>query len=247
MGILFVWSGQALYFGLGMHSKLHRHHAFQVGVALEPGLWVGRGDVLEPCYGFAVAPDIPHQVNAEGLCTLLVWSEREGMRPKGPALRLFAQPTVAALQAKLKGLRPYALDCAGARVLLEEVLHTLVGSPLATTLDPRVSAVIQIAKMEVLEPRPIARLARHSGLSANRLRHLFREQTGLSLQRYLLWQRLLHALELTSGGLPLTEAAHAAGFADSSHLTRVYRDTFGLKPSAVFGSRSVQVRLCRGL
>ncbi|RIH93508.1 AraC family transcriptional regulator [Meiothermus granaticius] len=45
-------------------------------------------------------------------------------------------------------------------------------------------------------------------------------------------------------GVSLTEAAHTAGFADSAHLSRVYRATFGLKPSPVFGnSRLVQVKL----
>ena len=56
-----------------------------------------------------------------------------------------------------------------------------------------------------------------------------------------------HALEMASSGLSLTEAAHAAAFSDSSHLTRVFRETFGLKPSAVFGSRFVQARLCSDL
>lgn len=246
-GALFVWPGQALYLGLGLDSSLHRHHALQIGVALEPGLWVGQGEELEPCFGFGVYPNVPHQVSAGGVRLVSVWSERDGVGSEVSGLKVFAQPALKGLQAKLEGLKPHTLDCFSARKLLDEVLALAGTPPVAATLDPRVLAVMQAARTQVLEPRPIAELTRQSGLSAGRLRHLFREQVGLSLQRYLLWQRLFQALELASGGLSLTEAAHAAGFADSSHLTRAYRETFGLKPSEVFTSHSVQVRLCRNL
>jgi len=65
------------------------------------------------------------------------------------------------------------------------------------------------------------------------------------VQRYLLWQRLLIALASTARGVSLTEAAHGAGFADSAHMARTFREAFGLKPSEVFkNSRYVQVIPC---
>jgi len=41
-----------------------------------------------------------------------------------------------------------------------------------------------------------------------------------------------HALE----GASLTEAAHAAGFFDSAHFSRTFRQTFGFAPSTVLGA-----------
>ena len=38
--------------------------------------------------------------------------------------------------------------------------------------------------------------------------------------------------ELARGGT-LTDAAHAAGYSDSAHLSRVFRATFGFRPSAL--------------
>lgn len=243
-GALFVWPGQALFVGLGSDSHSHRHHAQQIVVALEPGLWVGQ-DELNPCWGFVADPNISHQVDAEGILLLSVWSERDGLA-EDSGLRVLGEAGVRSLQSKLVDLNPHELDCGRARGLLEETLH-LAGTPVLPQLDPRVAAILRLARSVILEPRPLARLAQQSGLSPDRLRHLFREQMGLSMQRYVVWQRLFHALEMASSGLSLTEAAHAAAFADSSHLTRVFRETFGLKPSAVFGSRFVLVRLCSDL
>jgi AraC-like DNA-binding protein len=64
----------------------------------------------------------------------------------------------------------------------------------------------------------------------------------MSVQSYLRWQHLLAAIRISARGASLTEAAHTAGFADSAHLTRVFRATFGIPPSRFFkNSHAVQV------
>jgi len=77
-------------------------------------------------------------------------------------------------------------------------------------------------------PISLADAAKHVGLSSGRARHLFVEETGLPFRTYLLWRRLTRAVELYSGGSSLTEAAHGAGFADSSHFSRTFRRMFGI-------------------
>lgn len=74
-------------------------------------------------------------------------------------------------------------------------------------------------------------LARVAGLSVSRLRHVFREEVGVSASRYRWWLRLrLSALSLKAGH-SLTTAAHEAGFADAAHFSRTFRRTFGFAPS----------------
>jgi AraC family transcriptional regulator len=68
-------------------------------------------------------------------------------------------------------------------------------------------------------------------LSTSRFTHLFRQQTGLSLTRYLLWTRLLTAVAVIAQGANTTAAAHQAGFADLAHMSRTFRQTFGVMPS----------------
>ena len=74
-------------------------------------------------------------------------------------------------------------------------------------------------------------VAARVGVSTSRLTHLFTDQVGIPLRRYVLWLRLQIAITRVQAGDDLTDAAHAAGFADSAHLTRTCRDMFGLPPS----------------
>ncbi|MDP3230261.1 MAG: helix-turn-helix transcriptional regulator [Acidovorax sp.] len=76
-------------------------------------------------------------------------------------------------------------------------------------------------------------VARVANLSPGRFRHLFVEETGMPLRTYVLWRRLLHVWTLLMQGETLSTAAHAAGFADSAHLSRTAQTMFGLAPSAL--------------
>lgn len=51
--------------------------------------------------------------------------------------------------------------------------------------------------------------------------------------QYILWRRFVSVWEHRMNGVSLSEAAHAAGFADSAHLTRTSRRMFGVPPSAM--------------
>ena len=59
-------------------------------------------------------------------------------------------------------------------------------------------------------------------------------------RRYLLWLRLQDAVRELAAGAPATDAAHAAGFADSAHLSRTFRRMFGITPSDLARSQFVQ-------
>ena len=79
-------------------------------------------------------------------------------------------------------------------------------------------------------PQPTAGIAT---LSPSRFRHLFVQETGTSFRAYLLWLRINVAIEAAIAGASWTAAAHEAGFADSSHLTRTHKRMFGIEPTAI--------------
>jgi AraC-like DNA-binding protein len=69
-------------------------------------------------------------------------------------------------------------------------------------------------------------------LSKSHLARLFRNQVGLPPHAYSLRLRIAKACRLLADGMPIAEAAQAAGFADQSHLTRHFKGRLGLTPGA---------------
>ena len=76
-------------------------------------------------------------------------------------------------------------------------------------------------------------LAAQVSLSLSQLERLFGEQVGLSVRRLVLWRRLRLALAIALAGNSLTDAAHAAGFADSAHFSRTVRSMFGIRAQSL--------------
>ena len=73
-------------------------------------------------------------------------------------------------------------------------------------------------------------LSRRAGLSASRLRHLFREQIGLSIQDYRNDCRLHRFLAAYRPGSRLLDVALDAGFGSYAQFHRVFRRRMGCSP-----------------
>lgn len=98
---------------------------------------------------------------------------------------------------------------------------------------PGVTAALDVLR-DALDQRPVRLrdVAAAVHLSESRLSHLFAQELGITFRAYVRWLRLLRATAAVAEGRSLTEAAHRAGFTDSSHLTRTCRRTFGGPPTA---------------
>ena len=77
-------------------------------------------------------------------------------------------------------------------------------------------------------------VARALYVSTYHLCRLFKEETGVSMHRYLNQLRLQYALgELARGEARLSELALEIGFSCQSHFTKAFRKEFGLPPGKV--------------
>jgi AraC-like DNA-binding protein len=81
-------------------------------------------------------------------------------------------------------------------------------------------------------PIALSDLARASGLSRFQVWRGFVRATGLTPHAYLVQCRINIARRLIARGTPLAEAAVAGGFADQSHMTRIFIRTYGISPRA---------------
>jgi AraC family transcriptional regulator len=80
--------------------------------------------------------------------------------------------------------------------------------------------------------RSVAELAAECRLSAGRFARAFRRTLGTSPHQWLLEQRVAHAKCLLQEKQSMSEIAYASGFADQSHMTRVFLRKVGITPGA---------------
>lgn len=256
---LFLWNGQGLYLGPGRDSSVHQHHAIQIGISFEQPFLLRyqpqEAYASVPC--FLIRPNTPHQVLAASRQSLFLWMEAESELARAllvacASTTFLSTERIASIQQispVLEELLSETATCEQARQMVAHVLSAfLPDTAAASPVEARLSLTLHALKQQVHEltgfsPQQVAALLH---LSESRLRHVFGQQFGLPMQRYLLWQRLLTAIEGTACGVSLTQAAHDAGFADAAHLTRTFRATFGITPSSILkNSHDVQVMSCQ--
>jgi len=91
----------------------------------------------------------------------------------------------------------------------------------------------QILTERLNEAVSLAYLAGECRLSVAHFARAFKRTTGQTPHRWLLERRVEHAKQiLVTSALPLAEIAAACGFADQSHLTRVFSQIVGAGPGA---------------
>lgn len=115
-------------------------------------------------------------------------------------------------------------------MLLAAAMETAAKPPVVTSPD-----TIRRAKSSIdddpAHPFRLADLAAEAGMSQFRFLRAFAKATGLTPHSYLLQRRVHLARHALAGGKPPAEVAFLAGFADQSHLNRVFVRQFGVTPA----------------
>ncbi len=223
-------------------TDAHAHHAVQVMTATT-ALTV-RDDHGTRYRGskVVVPADAEHRIEVGAQEGAVVFVEPESAPGRAAHLRAVRcgwalTPTLAFTRR-----RPLAV------VVDELVAHLEPAAASHGDVAPRHPAVDDALRLlpDMVAAGPVGgtELAARVGISASRLTHLFTEQVGIPLRRYVLWLRLRIAITRVQAGDDLTGAAHGAGFADSAHLSRTTREMFGLAPSVL--SRHVSWDLDEG-
>ncbi len=103
--------------------------------------------------------------------------------------------------------------------------------------DPRVISVARQVRTNFHTAPSLSELAESVSLSESRLEKLFKEQTGLPITQYRVRYRVFISTIAMALGYSVTEASLLAGFSNSAHLSRCYRQVNGLTPSSTFLSQ----------
>jgi AraC-like DNA-binding protein len=247
-GQIAFWEGGSLWVfdvpaaaGATRRTDVHAHHAFQVTLSLGGTftLYLATCDAL-PGPAAIVAPDAPHAFEACGVVALLFVDpeSRAGRALAGQMDGRASMPLgvgeLRGAQALIRQALAHPTDRRGALVeAATQICRRITGHSRTTEIDRRVRLMIRWAHENIGGTLGLREIAGVVGLSPSRASHLFVEETGLPFRTYVLWMRLIRAVDAHSGGLSLTEAAHEAGFSDSAHLSRTFRRMFGLPATAL--------------
>jgi len=126
--------------------------------------------------------------------------------------------------------------------LYHEIKNLAMTKDLKTPTDTRISKSLDLIETNDLDYNNlIPTLTSNVFLSESRLTHLFKEQIGISIKKYLVWNRLKQAIELyLEGKSNLTEVSLESGFFDQAHLTNSFKTVLGVTPSKAYNSRTLQ-------
>ncbi|WP_437679018.1 helix-turn-helix domain-containing protein [Sorangium sp. So ce131] len=208
-------------------TRRHAHHAAQIVIAPQ-GLYIEDGASGRIHAGTAVIP--PRLTHGHGACAhaALLFLDGDDMASRG--LSRGAEPRCETWVRD-------ALDVSVPREPTPEMARALMASILSAVdlrqpPEPRHPAARRMcAYLDGADEVDLARLSHEAGLSPRQMRHAFARDVGLPMRVYMRWKRLRRAVAAVEGGASLSAAAASAGFADSAHLSRVFREQFGMTPT----------------
>lgn len=217
---------RALYIGPGLRLAPHLNAAQTLAVALEAPFELR---TCTPSSGWS---------DWRSTRSALILSETlHHLKSHGPMAFLYLDPLTD------RHLPPSQaqLDAGRARVVEAGPALGIGEAFAAFGLQPRLPTDERIARV-VLEverrPQAFGRLqeaAAMACLSPSRFRARFDAQVGLPFRRYRMWRRMALVMRTVARGGSLTDAALAAGFSSSAHLSSAFKRMFGLSASDVIG------------
>jgi AraC-like DNA-binding protein len=139
----------------------------------------------------------------------------------------FEAPLAVVLKGRLEALarRSIGGDPCAPKELRERLAFA------ADPLPPKVAEIIRAMQADPMRRVSQDELMRRLDMERTRALRCFKATTGLTFRRFKLWSALQHAAMRMAERELVRTAAMDAGFADTAHLSRVFRSMFGLSPS----------------
>jgi AraC-like DNA-binding protein len=246
----YLWEGGFLAAGrAGGVVPPHSHHAIQIVIAVEGEMALRgkRGD-WQSAPALIVRQDVEHSFDARGALGAMVLMDPESL--EGAWLQRSLQKDITPVpSSRIAGcageLRKFFDDPFQAMevgALIKHCVQSLcTGVAPSRSLDARVTRVLEAIRKSDELRMPIEDAAGLGHLSPSRFAHLFKQQVGLPFRRYMLWRKLARAMLMIGRQQTISEAAHAADFADAAHLTRTFYQMFGMPPSVLMRGDFVEI------
>ncbi len=245
-GRIVLWEGASLWaFDVPLESPIrrntdfHAHHAIQLTLSAGGRFAFHIGDEVVDGPVVLIAPDVPHAFYPQGR-NAMIFIEPES-RIGAAVLSDLATHKVARLDPARFADIATGLSCIWEQPRPDDATLVDLGREMATrlagnagavqTIDRRIARVLARLSADIDSRLDVSQAAEIACLSESRFSHLFVAEVGLPFRTYVLWRRLMVAVNGIAAGDTLTHAAHHAGFADSAHFSRTFLRMFGVPAS----------------
>ncbi|TGK30615.1 AraC family transcriptional regulator [Leptospira yasudae] len=252
-GILYLMNGRVFFATNAMQTDFHSHYAATLAVSLTETINIETESGKEEYRVALVGPNTYHRTVSPGIEMVALLIDPETYEygsisefvQTGEVKRLEVNAFLPLIE-RLWDLYYGRLNDAEVWDLHIDLLRTVYPfRKLEKAIDERIQKIAQRIRTEMPDSIRMKEIGKDFSVSEDRLIRLFKENLGIPLRRYLLWVRILEAAKLLKDGKSITEAAHAAGFSDSAHFTRTFKENFGFVPSLFFGHlKSIELRFC---
>lgn len=239
---LTLGANRALYQGELPATGWHRHASPVLLMGLSgrfalhlPPNGVGGGAIgsVQTCHSALVDTGVEHVFDPCGEQVATMYLEPDSAEARSLRPHFAAQGGVI-FDPALRVQARSSMDAYLRSFDLQSLLH--LNCPAMAPLDSRVARSL-LALRQPGNPHGLAvgrdAAAAAAHLSASRFNHLFRAEMGVSFRSYRVWSQVRAAMVALGANPTLTRAALDAGFVDSSHFSRMFRQTFGMTPSSV--------------
>jgi AraC-like DNA-binding protein len=235
---LFIWPDRTLIFGALQRLEVHAMGAVAINVGPYQPFFVKTGNGVQAFRCAIIPAGCKHEIIANGgiLASLMIERHSPFFNSLCKRFPLQTSSVIGINDSEWITCFQQIYEDKPEKREIEQMLSDLLvkDEVMEKAIDSRIGEIMDKLMLDPLADTNQETLAASEGLSASRFRHLFTEQSAIPFQRYLMWRRVVSAMAALHTVDNLTYAAMEAGFTDSAHFNRCFRDTFGVNPSPVF-------------
>lgn len=218
-------AGRYAFSTCDLTADFHAHPVLEIVTATNGKFTIcGKNGIKTETNGVCIKANATHALHVENVCTEIFMSEnsREIWTQLAAFLPANAEENFLFFDEK-------------EAVEVQNILTTTGNSPYQNT-DSRVKNTIDfLHTLPENSALTLKHLASRVHLSPGRLSHLFKQEIGCSVQKYIPWVRMKGAIEMVlQEQISFTDAALEVGFYDSAHFSRHFKELFGVSASTAY-------------
>jgi AraC-like DNA-binding protein len=236
----YMWNGAAAFFYSSHLTSFHSHNTIQLVLDTQNDFrFKIKGGYWETYKSLIIKENVIHQLDTNNSVQLIIYLDAESRIAQAIKFKYLVNDEIRPLDLNIfHFVNSNELEQALVKSepsVLENLINRILGSLSLeignSLLDERILIMEQAISTTHPEETTIQSLADKACLSESRLRSLFKAETGVSLHRYILWNKIRYATNQILTGCSVNDAAIDAGFTDSSHFHKMMVQMFGISPS----------------